>query len=135
MNIANLEQQLLQHIRATNYRPVKPRVIARQLDLPEERFSELRRTIKKLVKRGELAYGPKHLVMPSKTQAQQESLTGTFQRHPDGYGFVRLPRDAKNPKRDDVYIPRSQTQDAATGDQVRIRTKRSRRGNSSRVSG
>ncbi|MDE0735181.1 MAG: ribonuclease R [Pirellulaceae bacterium] len=135
MNITNLEQQLLEHVRAENYRPVKPRVIARQLNLPEERFSELRRTLKKLVKRGELAYGPKHLVMPLQTKSRRESLTGTFQRHPDGYGFVRLPRDANTPRRDDVYIPRSQTQDAATGDQVRIRTKQSRRGKSSRVSG
>ena len=151
MNTANLEQQVRQHVQAANYQPVKPKVIARQLSIPEDRFPELRRAIKKLVKRGELVYGPKHRVMSpaSKTAKRGKAETakrgkadtakrgkvGTFQRHPDGYGFVRMPRKEDGTQESDVYIPRSKTGDAATGDQVRIRVKPSRRGSNSRTSG
>ena len=67
-------------------------------------------------------------------QSQETSLVGTFQRHPDGYGFVRLPRKQATAQ-PDVYIPVSHTQDAVTGDQVRIRIRQSSRNNSSRPSG
>ena len=135
MNTANLEQQVRQHVQAANYQPVKPKVIARQLSLPEDRFPELRRVIKKLVKRGHLVYGPKHRVMPAAANTTQRGPIGTFQRHPDGYGFVRMPRNQDGNKEPDVYIPRSKTADAATGDQVRIRVKQSRRSDDSRTSG
>ena len=135
MNTANLEQQIRQHVQAANYQPVKPKVIARQLEIPEDRFPELRRTIKKLIKRGELVYGPKHRVMPAAGKTSQNGPTGTFQRHPDGYGFVRMPRNQDGTQNADVYIPRNKTEDAATGDQVRIRIKSSNRGSTSRTSG
>ena len=135
MNTANLEQQVRQHVQAANYQPVKPKVMARQLDIPEDRFPELRRVIKKLIKRGELVYGPKHRVLAAAGKTSQDDPTGTFRRHPDGYGFVRMPRNQDGTKSDDIYIPRSKTQDAATGDQVRVRIKHPRRGSSSRTSG
>ena len=135
MNTANLEQQVREHVQAANYQPVKPKVIARQLKIPEDRFPELRRTIKKLIKRGDLVYGPKHRVMPTARKTSQNGPTGTFQRHPDGYGFVRMPRNEDGTQNPDIYIPRSKTEDAATGDQVRIRIKSSSRGNKSRTSG
>lgn len=58
----NLAEQLLNHVRHPNYRPVKPRVIIKQLDLPPDALRDLRMVIKKLVKDGQLAYGSKHLV-------------------------------------------------------------------------
>ena len=35
MNLTDLELLLLNHIKSPGYRPVKPRVIAKQLGLPE----------------------------------------------------------------------------------------------------
>ncbi|TWT86282.1 Ribonuclease R [Pseudobythopirellula maris] len=46
------------------YRPLKPRVIAEKLGLGEEAAAQLRKTIKKMVRAGELDYGPNHLVLP-----------------------------------------------------------------------
>lgn len=62
-----LAEQILTHIHHPNYRPVKPRVLVKQLDLPEDSLREVRMTIKKLVKEGKLAYGSKHLVRPGET--------------------------------------------------------------------
>ena len=58
----NLEQQLLAYVHAEHYQPVKPRVIARKLELDEDTTSELKKLIKRLVKKGLLEYGQKHLV-------------------------------------------------------------------------
>ncbi len=48
----------------SDYRPVKPRSIAKQLKLHEDQLRDLKRTIKQLMKRGELIYGSNHLVLP-----------------------------------------------------------------------
>src|SRR3954466_2423001 len=53
---------LLEHVNNPNYQPVKPAVIAKQLGLASEAARELKNTIKQLIKSGELAWGPSHLV-------------------------------------------------------------------------
>jgi ribonuclease R len=62
MSEENLETIVLRHVLRENYQPVKPRVIAKQLKLDAEGVDELKRIIKRLVKRGQLAYGAKHIV-------------------------------------------------------------------------
>jgi ribonuclease R len=44
------------------YQPIKPAVIAKRLGLTNEAARELKKTIKQMVKAGELAWGPRHLV-------------------------------------------------------------------------
>jgi ribonuclease R len=65
MTEPTLSEQLLAHVNQPNYRPVKPRVIIKQLDLPPDSIRDLQMVIKKLVKQGRLAYGSKHLVRPA----------------------------------------------------------------------
>ena len=45
-----------------NYRPLKPRQIAKRLRLPKDRAAEFKRTIKQMVRRGLLVYGANHLL-------------------------------------------------------------------------
>lgn len=143
---ASLEQQVLAHVNRENYRPVKPRIIAKQLDLTEDQLRDLKRTIKRLVKRGQLAYGPKHLVLKSAAAATPSSkpgkrksgsgksaqsrprnneVVGRFSRAAGGFGFVIVtPDETAGPDEatvDDVYIPQSRSLDASTGDIVRAR--------------
>ena len=59
----NLPQTILNHVNRENYKPVKPRVICKQLKLTQDDFPQLRKAIKKLVRSGKLKYGPKHLIM------------------------------------------------------------------------
>ncbi len=143
----NLPETILDHVNADNYRPVKPKVMAKQLNFvaPQD-LTRLKREIKKLVKAGKLAYGPSHLVYPAekasassskqakptsasgdsskKTKSKKNSkhIVGTFRRAQAGFGFVRPEGTEATVGRDaDVFIPVSSTGDAANGDVVRIR--------------
>jgi ribonuclease R len=57
-----LEQVILQFVSRPDYRPLKPRMIAQRLHLPKAQADEVKRVVKQLVRRGQLAYGDKHLV-------------------------------------------------------------------------
>lgn len=135
-----LEESILQLVGLPGYRPVKPRGIAQQLKLPKEQVDDVKRTIKRLVRRKQLAFGANHLVMPigvtlaapttlkpSKTP-RANRLTGVFQRRQKGFGFVRLTGDTATDKVKDIYIPADRAGDAATGDLVVVAMKKHHRG-------
>ena len=134
----NLEQQLLAYVHAENYQPVKPRVIARKLQLDEDTTRELKKLIKRLVKKGSLEYGQKHLVCkPSEKKKKDKSLvTGVFRRNPNGYGFVR-PNEAlgSSSREFDIFIPARKTLDASNGDIVQVRSKKKHEQGEVRYSG
>ncbi len=131
----NLDDKILSHVNDANYRPVKPKVIAKKLGLTGDDSARLKRTIKKLVKAGKLAYGPQHLVCPvatghpatkvGKTPKKRESskhVVGIFRRTQGGFGFVRPEGTPAADGRDaDIYISANSAGDAANGDKVRIR--------------
>lgn len=91
MNQPSIEERLLQLVYSTDYRPVKPRGISEQLHLDEEEYVELRRTIKRLSRSGQLSYLSNHLVAPigKKKPSSQNVINGTFRLAYAGYGFVR----------------------------------------------
>jgi len=93
LSAGELERLVLEHVSRPNYQPVKPRVIAKQLGLPRDRMTALRRALKRLVRRGQICYGQKHLVRPvtDPVEVIQRAgrITGRFQRSSEGYGFVR----------------------------------------------
>jgi ribonuclease R len=140
----NLEQAILNLVAAPGYRPVKPRGIAQQLKLPKAQEALLRKTIKRLVRDGRLAYGANHLVAPaaddknlqngrrsktSGTAGKQNSnrVEGVFQRTQKGFGFVRLSAAADQQLKD-IYIAAEDSRDAADGDVVLVELDRRRRG-------
>ena len=57
-----LEPIVLAHVAGPKYQPVKPRVIAKQLQLPSEQHKALKLAIRRLVKAGKLVYGSGHIV-------------------------------------------------------------------------
>jgi hypothetical protein len=59
---SNLHTKILEHVNNPNYQPVKPAVIAKQLGLSGEATHELKKTIKRMVKAGEVLWGPSHLI-------------------------------------------------------------------------
>jgi len=142
----DLNDLILNHVNAPNYRPVKPKVIAKQLGFEPDNLSRLKRAIKQLVKEGKIAYGPSHLICPvakepptatppaaktiktaekpakEKSAKSSKHVIGTFRRAQGGFGFVRPEGTAKVDGRDaDIFIPVSSTGDAANGDTVRVR--------------
>jgi exoribonuclease R len=60
----SLEQRLMALISGPNYRPMKPRMIAKRFDLDADQRVELRRMVKKLVRTGKLTYGKNHFILP-----------------------------------------------------------------------
>ncbi len=149
-----LESRLVAHVNAAHYQPVKPRVIARQLQIPRDKLAQLRRTIKSLVRKGHLLYGDRHLVKPIKRGATTDEATttpappsdppprierdkkerrptdgvfGKFHRAAGGFGFVRPEGTAPSEGREaDIFIPAKHTSDAANGDLVHIVLSRGR---------
>ncbi len=133
MTQEDLQERILSHINSPDYQPVKPRVIAKQLGLPKDRHRELRKTVKKLAKLGKICYAEKHLVKPrdpaEKKKAEKPLITGQFRRAAKGYGFVTpIGTPRAEGKSRDIFIPLRKTGDAATGDVVKVRLSRQRRG-------
>jgi len=142
---ADLADAVLAFASRPNYQPVKPRVIAKKLGLPKERIAEVRKAVKKLAKKGKLAYGANHLVTSvrgnqgagkkptagkpttGKPSAPTSSnfVTGTFRKAAAGFGFVR-PKDLDVAKRigDDIHVSETKTLDASSGDLVAVRLKK-----------
>ncbi len=118
----DLEQAVLALVARPGYRPLKPREIGDALGVTDDERDQLRRTIKKMVKRGLLAWGAGHQVR--RPGDDPHDLVGTFRRTEKGFGFVR-PQDAQpgQGREHDVYIPLRDTQDAASGDLVRVKLK------------
>jgi ribonuclease R len=136
MDSSSLEAQVLEFVLAPNYQPVKPRVIAKKLGLPEDQKDAVRKTVKRLVKAGKLQFSPNHMVRaprqasPPATSKQtskapksteQNQITGRFRRAQAGFGFVRpvgTPKSHGNEQ--DIFIPENRTGDAVTGDLVAV---------------
>ena len=129
MSDANLDQQeleaaILKYVGRPSYQPVKPKVLAKKLGL-EERAMDVRRAVKKLVKRGQLAYGSKHVVRVPQ-QGEIDAIVGVYQRTSEGYGFVR-PRGTgltgvrEKDREADIYIAAENSRDAVTGDLVVVK--------------
>lgn len=64
--MSNLRDAVRAHVSSASYRPAKPAVIAKALGLSGDATREVKKVIKQLIKAGELAWGPSHLVFPIK---------------------------------------------------------------------
>ena len=60
----DLRAAVLNYTSNPAYKPVKPKVIAERLGLVGDAAAELKKVVKKMVRAGELKYGPSHLILP-----------------------------------------------------------------------
>lgn len=74
MKHQDLADAILTHVGRPNYQPVKPRVILKQLKLPADRATDLRRTIKRLAREGRIQYGAGHIVRPATNAPATDAL-------------------------------------------------------------
>lgn len=70
----DLQQALLTLVNHVEYKPAKPKVIARALGLNSEGVRDLKRVIKRLVKQGRLAYGESHYVLPAQATGLKKAI-------------------------------------------------------------
>lgn len=123
----SLEQAILAVLALPGYKPTKPRGLVKKLKLPEDAREEVRRAVKRLIKRGVCQWGPSHQVQLAGAKAkpverEEKYLQGVFRRSDRGFGFVR-PEGASNDRSlgEDIYVPERKAGDAATGDVVQVR--------------
>jgi ribonuclease R len=118
--MSDLETAVLALVSKKSYLPLKPKALARKLDVPVNRYAEFRKVLRALLKDGRIELGKNHLI---RAAAPQGVATGTFRRAEAGHGFVRPPLVDGRPG-PEVFIPPGHSLDAATGDTVAVRITR-----------
>jgi ribonuclease R len=122
----NLRDEILALMRSNPNQPVTKSSLARHLQVPVERRSELRKTIEALISEGVIQEGKKATyVLRAKTS---NALSGTLKFHPKGHAFFfpeltnedNLATGMDLVALDRVHIPRRDTGTALDGDRVLV---------------
>ena len=69
----HLREEILSVVNHADYKAMKPKLIAKRIGLTGNEAETVRKTIKKMVREGLLAYGSNHLVLPVAGKAKAES--------------------------------------------------------------
>jgi ribonuclease R len=117
--VETIQHRIIEHLKSDEYRPVKPRGLARELNLhEEEKYHAFRQALRDLMHVGRVVLGSGgSVVLPSQMQGKDE-FTGTYRHNRRGFGFV-VPTDPSS--REDLFIPEGQNNGAITGDIVRAK--------------
>ncbi|MEM9412218.1 MAG: ribonuclease R family protein, partial [Planctomycetota bacterium] len=130
-----IERSIKSLVSKTDYRPLKPRAIAKKLGLLGEERA-VKKSLKRLIKKGVIAWGPKHLVLKvEQKKSRGDEVVGQFRRASAGYGFVTPENSVATDRSEDVYVAKHKTLDAADGDIVKLRISRRKQGQEIRTSG
>ena len=115
--------KIIAYVSKSNYRPVRPRELAQEMDIPEKEYRKFKNLVRDLVNEGELVrvrggrIGP-----PSKMNLK----VGKIQITSKGFGFLR-PEDGS----DEIYIRATDTKTSMNGDKVVVRIKPTKTGKKS----
>jgi len=114
-----LQERIIEHLRSEQYRPLRPRRLARQLNVAgEEHYPAFREALRELMRQGRVVLGAGgDVVLPTQRSGRDE-FTGTYRHNRRGFGFV-VPLDPE--AHEDLYIPPGENNGALTGDVVRAR--------------
>jgi ribonuclease R len=124
------KEAILEHLAGREYTPVKPRQLARRLNVSEEQYGTFREAVKQLRDSGRIVKGSKNaLTLPE----MGDRVVGHFRSNPKGFGFV-IPEEPN--AHGDLFIPPGNGADAMNGDLVEARTyKRGKRGGETAYAG
>jgi len=127
----NLSARILRHLGRKDYRPQRPRKLARAMGLEEKEYGSFRAAVKELMRAGRVVLGGgNNLMLPA---AGTGTIIGSFRGHQRGFGFV-VPDSPTN--HGDLFIPPGATLNAITGDTVVARiTRRGKGVDETRVEG
>ena len=107
-------EAILSFLKTKADRPVSLREIAVALRLPKSESRSLKRTLHSLINSGDIYKTRIGLYGPAESM---NLITGSFQAHKDGFGFVIPDKSGEG----DLFIPRRKTMGAMTGDRVTAR--------------
>ncbi|MFN0137856.1 MAG: ribonuclease R family protein [Phycisphaerae bacterium] len=109
---------ILQYIVAHPDRPLKPRPLARELEIADEDYADFRDSVRELLESGQLVLGRgRALTMP----ALGDFVVGVYRPTRGGFGFLQIPN------RPDLFVPPRHALDALSGDTVKARLMKSAR--------
>lgn len=137
-HMASLKQQIIEVLKKTGSRPVKPRKIARRLDLPKGEKDRFEAAIASLVKRGKLQQNREGRVfLPEAASASDGLIAGVLKKTASGSAWLIPHREIAHEGADpnspddqppvpaskipDVHIYAENLGDAQNGDEVLVR--------------
>lgn len=126
-----LSARILRHMGRKDYRPQRPRRLARAMGIEEQEYGSFRTAVKELMHAGRVVLsGGNSLMLPA---AGVGPVVGSFRGHTRGFGFVVPDSPTEH---GDLFIPPGATMGAITGDTVAARiTRRGKGGDDARVEG
>jgi ribonuclease R len=112
-----LHTKILSHLKSGEYRPLKPRGLAKEMKLTgEQEYPAFRDSLRELMHAGRVVLGSGGSVMLPAQTLQQDGIVGTYRQNARGFGFVS-PTDPDS--HEDLFIPEGENAGAITGDVVR----------------
>src|SRR5262245_37463677 len=97
----DLEHQILAAVGRKNYKPLKPKALARKLGVPQRQYPVFRQALRELLRQGRLEAGKDHTV---RAVPPHGTVTGTFRKTASGTGYVRPRAPDGTPAGPDILI-------------------------------
>jgi len=118
--MSDLATRITTAVTRPSYSAIKPKALAKRMDLPDADYPEFRRTLRQMIREGKLAVGPNQTIRPVDPHT---SIFGIFRRVGSGHGYVR-PNPVDGVYKPDIFIREDRSLDASTGDQVLVKVTR-----------
>ena len=117
MSEDQIQSRILGHVKQENYRPARPRKLAKELELShDDHYPAFRNALKDLMHAGHVVYGANGSVMlPASAPRSRDQILGTYRHNKRGFGFV-IPTDPS--AHEDLFIPPDENNGAMNGDTV-----------------
>jgi ribonuclease R len=103
---------ILKYVSSREYQPLKPRQLARQMNIADEDYGTFRQAVKQLHDSGRIVLGAKDAITLPDIGAR---VVGFFRANPRGFGFI-TPEQAN--AHGDLFVPPDATGGAVNGDLV-----------------
>src|SRR5688500_3464452 len=114
-----IKNKILTRLKSEDYRPQRPRGLAKDLDLDEEHeYHHFREALRELMHHGRVILGARGAVVLPSQKTGQDGFVGTYRHNKRGFGFV-VPTDPGS--HEDLFIPPGENAGALHGDIVRAR--------------
>jgi ribonuclease R len=113
----DFSEQILTAVTRKTYVPLKPKALARKLNVPSKQYGDFRRALRELAKQGRIEIGKSQGIRGARPHG---TVTGIYRRTSSGVGYVR-PHVVDGKAGAEVMIREDDALDAATGDEVLVR--------------
>src|SRR5947207_706805 len=98
-----IKNKILTRLKSEDYRPQRPRGLAKELRLEDEtQYHAFRDALRDLMHAGHVVLGSRGAIMLPSQKTGRDEYVGTYRHNRRGFGFV-VPTDPGG--REDLYIP------------------------------